>query len=382
MSKDADVIVVGAGPGGSVAAAAAVKQGLKVLLLDRAEFPRDKVCGDAVAAQCLELLATLGAGPFDDPDYYSVDGFTIRGTRGISLHFSLAKKSVHASKSVIVPRTIFDNALFEFACKTGATFQKASASGLIIEDGQVVGVRAKVGKQEAAFRAPVVIGADGATSVVARDLNSRQPREDRWAVALRAYIDTDAALGHDIDFVFLDKIQPGYAWIFPIAERRANVGVGMRSDFFKKQGYSLTDALDYYLSLPYMRQMVGEHKPEAVKTWSLPLFSHELKRTFNGAMLIGDAGGFVTPLAGAGIHTAVETGLYAGQTAAEAIRANDVTEQGLAAYDKRWRATIGKDMRRSLVVHDILAFFPALIDGLLLASRAVPPLLPRLLGKI
>jgi flavin-dependent dehydrogenase len=78
----------------------------------------------------------------------------------------------------------------------------------------------------------------------------------------------------------------------------------------------------------------------------------------------------------------VETGLYAGQTAAEAIRANDVTEQGLAAYDKRWRATIGKDMRRSLVVHDILAFFPALIDGLLLASRAVPPLLPRLLGKI
>jgi flavin-dependent dehydrogenase len=201
-------------------------------------------------------------------------------------------------------------------------------------------------------------------------------------VALRAYIDSDADLGRGIDFVFLDKIQPGYAWLFPISERRANVGVGMRSDFFKKSRYTLTEALDYYLSLPYMRQIIGAHKPENVKTWSLPLFSFEVKRVFDGALLIGDAGAFITPLAGAGIHTAVQTGQFAAEAAAEAIRAGDVSASGLMRYDTLWRKHMAGDMQRALTVHDMLAFFPALIDGLLLASRAIPPLLPRLLGKL
>ncbi|MBX3082444.1 MAG: geranylgeranyl reductase family protein [Anaerolineae bacterium] len=377
---NADVIIVGGGPGGSVAAAAAVQKGLKVLLLDRAEFPRDKVCGDAVAAHCFDLLRELGMEPFTDPAFYKIDQFNIRGPRGISLTFKLSESEQTAS--CIVPRYVFDNALFQFAIKSGAEFQKASVASLIVEHGQVVGVKAKVGKQEAEFRAPVVIGADGAASVVARDLNSRQPREDRWAVALRAYIDTEADLDRTIDFVFLDKIQPGYAWLFPIAKRRANIGVGMRSDFYKKQNKSLNEALDYYLSTPVVRKLIGSHTPENVKSWSLPIFSFELKRVFNGALLVGDAGGFVTPLAGAGIHTAVVTGLAAAEAAARALKTGDVSEHGLASYDALWKAELAADMRRELAVHDVLAFIPGLIDAFLLAARAVPPLVPRLLGKI
>jgi menaquinone-9 beta-reductase len=281
-----------------------------------------------------------------------------------------------------VPRYVFDEVLLNFALACGASFQKASVTDVITEAGQVVGVRAKVGKQETDFRAPVVIGADGASSIVARDLGSRQPREDRWAVALRAYIETEAALDHTIDFAFLEKIQPGYAWLFPIGEHRANIGVGMRSDFYKRQKATLKDALDHYLSLPLIRRVVGKHQPEQVKTWSLPLFTFELQRVFNGALLVGDAGGFVTPLAGAGIHTAVITGLCAAQAAEQALGTGDVTTRGLAVYDTLWRRYLAADMQRELIVHNLLAFIPALIDAVLLAGRFIPSLMPRLLGKV
>ncbi|MFN8420958.1 MAG: NAD(P)/FAD-dependent oxidoreductase [Anaerolineae bacterium] len=382
MRQDTDVIVVGAGPGGSVTAAAMAKQGLRVLMLDRAEFPRDKVCGDAVAGKCLDLLTELGVGNFDSPDYYKIDCFTVIGPSGRSLRYDFSKSAEPRTPSAIVPRLIFDNDLFQFAMRNGVNFCKASVNGLIIENGQVVGVKARSGKQEMEFRASLVIGADGASSVVARDLNARQPREDRWAVALRAYIKTDVPLDRNIDFAFLDKIQPGYAWFFPISEYEANIGVGMRSDFYKKQNYSLEDALAYYMTTPEVKRLIGSHKPENVRSWSLPIYTPDLKRVFNGALLIGDAGAFITPLAGAGINTAIVTGLCAAQAAQRAFRLGDFSERGLRIYNALWRKEIGANMRRELWLHNVLSVVPQLIDSFLAASRSVPALVPTVLGKL
>src|SRR5262249_49886011 len=151
---------------------------------------------------------------------------------------------------------------YRHALSCGVQTKHMQVTAPLIEDGYVVGVKGKVDRQNVEFRSKVVIAADGATSVIARALKSHQEHEDRWAVALRAYVKTDVDLDRQIEFEFLDKIQPGYAWFFPMNKHYANIGVGMRSDFYKKQDKTLKEALDYYITTPPIRKLIGNNKPE------------------------------------------------------------------------------------------------------------------------
>jgi geranylgeranyl reductase family protein len=377
---DADVIVVGAGPGGSTAAALLAKSGLRTLMLDRETFPRDKACGDAVSLSCFRVLRDLGLPQSSFEGIYRVDTLLVKGPLGVTLEFPLSSEpdAAHA----IISREDFDYALYKHALDCGAQFKIFNVSGPIVEDGKVVGVRGKADKQTVELRAKIVIGADGATSAIARALGSRQPREDRWAVALRGYVQTERELDDTMEFVFLDKIQPGYAWIFPMDKHTANIGVGMRSDHYKRQSKSLNDALDYYCSTPSVHTLIGDHKVTDIKTWSLPIFTPDLQRVFDGAMLIGDAGGFINPITGAGIYPAIVTGSFAAQTAIRAIAAGDVSARGLAEYDALWKAKLGGDLRRATTLHNVLAPAPSLLDVMLFIGKNVPALVPRALGKI
>ena len=373
-----DVIVVGGGPGGSTAAAVCAQKGLHTLLMDYEEFPREKPCGDAVPANCIAKLRSLGMGPFDPVEFYDIEKVLIQGPKGARLVVDVG--TIGESSSCIVSRLILDTTIHDFAIKSGAETCQMRVSAPIVENGQVVGVRARVGKQETEFRAKVVIGADGATSVLARALKSYDRPDNMAAVARRGYIETDTDLDRLIEFVFLDEIQPGYAWFFPMGKRRANIGVGMRSDHYKKQNKTLDDAMNYYLRK--MRPRLGDRSPTDVRTWQIPLFADEQKRTFNGAMLIGDAGGFVDPLTGAGINAAVMTGSFAAETAAQAIQTGDLTEKGLSGYDQLWRQEFSARLRRSMLMHRILSRAPNIMDGLIGVAHVVPPLVPLLIGKV
>src|SRR5262249_38003999 len=141
----------------------------------------------------------------------------------------------------------------------------------IIENGQVVGIRAKQGKQEVEFRSKVVIAADGATSVIRRALDGSQRPDTEMAIALRGYIESDANLDPTMDVVFLSEVQPGYAWFFPVGKRRANIGVGLRADVYKKQSLSLEDMMSIYLKTPEIRGRVGQREPTDMKSWQIPL---------------------------------------------------------------------------------------------------------------
>jgi len=377
---DADVIVVGGGPAGSTAAALVAKSGLRTVLLDRETFPRDKACGDAVPLSCFRVLRDLGLPQSTFQGVYPIDQLLLKGPLGSSLRFPL--RSDPDAANVIISRHEFDYVLYNHALDSGAECRIINVNAPIVEEGKVVGVRGKADRQNVELRAKVVIAADGATSAIARALGSRQPREDRWAVALRGYVETERELDNTMEFVFLDKIQPGYAWFFPIGKHSANIGVGMRSDHYKRQSKTLTDALDYYCQTPSVRDVVGDHKVTDIKTWSLPIFTPDLKRVFDGAMLVGDAGGFINPITGAGIYPALVTGSYAAQTAIAAIAAGDVSARGLAHYDALWKAKLGSDLRRATTLHNILAPVPSLLDVLLFIGRNVPALVPRALGKV
>jgi len=171
----------------------------------------------------------------------------------------------------IVSRYVFDHEILKHAVASGAEFCKASVQGPIVENGKVVGVTAKMGKEVVEYHSKVVIAADGATSVIARALSNLQRSDKDKVIALRGYIESDVDLDQTIDLVFLNEVQPGYAWFFPMNKRLANIGVGIRVDIYNHQDKTLQDMLNIYLKSPEIQSRVGDHKVTDIRTWQLPI---------------------------------------------------------------------------------------------------------------
>src|SRR5260221_7580820 len=156
----------------------------------------------------------------------------------------------------------------------------------------------------------------------------------------------------------------------------------MRSDSYKKQDKTLQDILDIYLKTPEVESRVGQNSVTGLKSWQLPLNLLEPQRVYDGAILAGDAGGFVDPLTGAGIYQAVVTGKAAAEAAIQGIRNNDLSVRGLALYDKLWRQELGAEIKRAATSYRVIGLMPRLIDVLLVTARAFPALVPYVIGKI
>jgi flavin-dependent dehydrogenase len=179
-------------------------------------------------------------------------------------------------------------------------------------------------------------------------------------------------LERTIELAFLDHIQLGYAWFFPVAARRANVGIGMRLDFYKRQPHSLDTLLAQYLALPKLAQRVGGNRIEDLQSWPLPLFSFEKQRVFNGALLAGDAGGFVHPITAAGIYPAIVTGKCAAEAALYALERGNVSQTCLSRYDTLWQEALAADFRPAVTAAKLSTLFPHLVSAALRLSAATP----------
>lgn len=374
-----DAIVVGAGPGGSVAAAVLARQGIKTLLLDRDDFPREKACGDAVQAEGLALLRDIGVTEDFPQSFFPVTKAALIGPRGQRAEFSV--HPVNGEPCRTVTRYEFDHLLYRYALACGATPCTASALGPVLEGNQVVGVRAKLGKAEQSFRARLVIAADGATSAIARGLGVPPRAEQDRGVSLRGYVETSNDLPDTIELAFMRELKPGYAWCFPVGRRIANIGVGVRADIYRRQNLPLKDYLERYLAIPHIKALVGSHPVQQIKTWQLPLCSVRQQRVFDGALLVGDAGGFVDPLLGAGIAPAMFTGKFAAEVGAAAIRAGDTSAARLRAYDALCEAQFGGDMRLKALVQRVLNVVPSVVDMIISASGIAPGMVSNLLMK-
>lgn len=227
---DADVIVVGAGPAGSSAAANAAAAGLSVVILDAKTFPRDKVCGDFVGPVALQELRRLGVA---DTSGYRQTNIV----RAAALHLDgkelithgLPRMSGLPSAGRVIPRLILDNWVLEAAVRSGARFLPgARAVAYEVRDGYVeVQVN---GKKARPLRCRLLIGADGSTSTTARILRGAGPSRRDRIVAIRAYYENVQGPSDLADLYFSAESFPGYYWLFPAAQGLANVGVGMVLD--------------------------------------------------------------------------------------------------------------------------------------------------------
>ena len=362
-----DAIVVGAGPGGSTAAASLARRGRDVVLVDRAEFPRDKPCGDGIPPGTVGILHDLGLR-----DGLGAAGFArVRVVRLVSARgrdFTVPfDPRREGAQFLIAPRIEFDDLLRRHAIASGARFEKANVRAALVENGRVCGVEVEAGP----IRARHVIAADGATSILGRGM-AKQAKESERGVAIRAYLDGIDTRSFAAEFHFQSVLAPGYAWVFPLGTDRANVGVIMRTDRFKRCGATLQELLQRFLDTPDVKKRIaaGARLHDAA-TWQLPYATPaSSRRSVNGVLFVGDAGRFIDAMTGEGIHHAVTTAAIAADVVDEALRDPQHADDTIATYDARCEQAIGGLVRRSYRAQKYVAAHPALLEALFIGARA------------
>jgi menaquinone-9 beta-reductase len=316
-----DVAVVGAGPAGSAAALAARRAGASVVLIDRSDFPRDKPCGDGIAPHALDVLAGLGVTG-------AVDGFPpVPALRLVSPGGEVVARPV-ARAAYTVPRTVFDARLVAAALAAGAVWRRRTVRSLRA-DGDSVTV-------DAGLSADVVVGADGAGSVVRRHLGHARNPDGHLALAIRGYA---PAAGGAVEqrIVTAAPQWPAYAWAFPIGDGRANVGYG---ELLRGRPVSRAHLLD---RLAALLPDVDTSVATGLRAHLLPLSTHRPPPGRGRLLLVGDALSLINPFTGEGIFYAVRSGALAGAAAADAVRAGAPRTAA-----RRYTAELNRRLRRHL----------------------------------
>lgn len=356
-----DAIIVGAGPAGSVAAIEAARAGARVLILDRTSFPREKACGDALPPAAVDLLRELGVRP----PLVLVDRVTFVSPGGRAV--SMPREP--GIDGALVRRSSLDQALLSAAIEAGAIFRQSAVQGLLFGGrGEVVGVDTEHGEE----RAPVVLGADGATSIVARTLSSWRAPERTRSIALRGYVEVE---GDDAELLlhFFADAQPAYGWFFPCGGGMANVGVFLSRSAYRARAMPLPALLRDYLDRPDLRARLRGGAATQLAAWQLPLFDPARPRVFPGALLAGDAGGFVNPFTGAGIYEAMVTGRAAATAILRAARRGDFGRRDLADYDRIWRQALGRAFSLGRLAQEGLTRAPQAMELAFPAAGVLPP---------
>jgi geranylgeranyl reductase family protein len=380
-----DVAIVGGGPGGATAACFLSRANVRTLLIDKARFPRDKSCGDAVCGRSVDIMRELGLDPPPLGNGFArVQGQTFYNLRGDGLHLPLIARTSHdgngaahrtngnghglSSPGYVIPRQIFDNMLFQHAKRqTHVTAMEGMAFERVErENGRIESVVVSDDdRREHRFRARIVIGADGALSRVAQAVGSydfRKRRHEHWIGAFRIYYRDIAGLGDRIEVHFLDELIPGYLWIFPAGDGLANVGAGMVESYLvghdgapkmnlRKITYELV------ASHPrFKRRFSRANEVEgSFRGWQLPCASERRRIAGDGWMLVGDAASLIDPFSGEGIHNAMLSGKLAAETATRALRHETIHTGGLMPYERAVWSELGREIETAYRMQKLLA---------------------------
>lgn len=372
VAGEHDVIVVGAGPAGATTAIDLAQRGYDVLLLDRTDFPRDKTCGDAISLGCVEILNRLGMRDKIEAaekrgEFYPLLHMRLVSPKGKVLHADF-KEGKLGERSYVAPRLYFDAAIQQHAVESGAKFMIADVKEPIVERGCVTGVRARVNGDVKELRSRIVVGADGVTSAVMRHIRpeSNQHVDRHRAVALRAYIEDLELYPNEVEFYLYKDFLPGYGWIFPAGDSLANIGLGMRLDRFRALKKNLKKMLRDFLEVPAIKaRLKNGGVVRDVAIWQLNFGSQRhLQHVFDGALLVGDAAGFINPLTGGGIHNALVSAEIAAETIDEAFQKGDFSRNSLMIYEKRCHDVMWEGMRYSYFLQRWLLRLPFLVDFL------------------
>jgi geranylgeranyl reductase family protein len=365
-NKDAQVLVVGAGPAGATAAYFLAKAGVDVLLLDQAHFPRDKSCGDSIAPGAVEVLSRMGLrGWIEAQGYACQDGMFLSSPNLTSVRIPPTKTS--AFPAYLIPRREFDHRLLRHALDAGAKLREGARIGqmerLSRDEVRVAGNSAG---ESVAFTASLVIAADGGQSSFTRSLGMVPGPAD--AVALRRYYEGVEGEAGVLELHWEKSVLPAYGFIFHMAGGRANVGTGMFEKDFRRIKPNLHELLDRFVANnPYAQKALKNARPLG-RAAGMP-FRDDAERVnpvADNLLVVGEAAGVGHPMTGEGIGPAMRSAEMAADVATHALARGDLSAAGLAAYARRFHKEFDRPHRAALLARAALTF-PAGVD---LAIRA------------
>lgn len=348
-----DIVISGAGPSGTACALALKNSGLKVAVIEKDSFPRDKVCGDAIPTTARKVLQSLSDSYLEKLESFPKK-LKISGCRVVApnlqfcdVHFKLG--------GYTATRIDFDNFMYNLAKdNSGADFYTNESVSSVAVYKDHVEIKTSNGKT---FQSKIAIGCDGAHSVLNKMLTPTKMDPMHHSGAVRAYYrniaGTDPGL---MEIHFLKDFLPGYFWIFPLRDNMANVGFGVLTKTASEGKMNLRKSLEeIVLNSPVLKErflnanLIGE-----IKGFGLPLGSRKVVMSGNRFMLSGDAASLIDPATGEGIGNAMLSGKLAATMAISCFKENNFTASFMKSYDDTVYEKLWNDLRNKYYIQRII----------------------------
>ncbi|TPE45128.1 NAD(P)/FAD-dependent oxidoreductase [Pontibacter mangrovi] len=373
-----DICILGAGPAGATAALHLANKGIPSLLLDKATFPRDKICGDALSGKVVnelrriapELPAQLGEQQEALPSWGI--HFISPGGHKLSVPFMYNYNPEQDTPAGFISKRIhFDDFLIEQVRQRPeigfrenvdvAKYERMPEGGFILSDKQ----------GQALVQAKLLLVANGAQSGFTRHVAGLEQEAEHYCAGLRAYYKGVAGMDADnfIELHFFKDFLPGYFWIFPLPNGEANVGVGMLSSAVSRKKVNLKKEMQRMIAShsELKKRFANAEVVDDIRGFGLPLGSRKRIISGDNYMLLGDAGALIDPFTGEGISNAMISGRWAAEQAAKCLQQQDFSAQFMQGYDKAVYNRLWKELRLSRHLQKLLRY-PWLFD--VVASRA------------